>query len=606
MQDHQKDRRNDDEARALSNGSITLNKQDLETPIGKNILHHHDVRRWLVLDVLALVVGILGGFSAILLQWCIAWFKTLFFSFILPAISLRIGGFNLGYIILPIIGAAIVSPVLTRYAASLKGGGVGSIMESVAYQRAEIAPRTWPLKLLGSAITIGSGGSGGPEGPTIQMGASIGAMLGQWFHLMPNEKRVLIVCGVGAGIGSFFNAPLGGTIFAIELLLPSFEFATTIPAFIAGVAGGAIGNWLSQPEFLLKSITYPAGYSLGEYGFLAVFGLVLGALGFLWCKFYFKAQKKFARLKVHPALKPVVGALVTGCIIMLIPSLGIAGSGADGVNFVLSNQLFFLLLLGLGLLKMVTTAATVGSGGSAGLLAPSFYIGCMLGGGFVGFFNFLVPGAIDNVVIYYMLGMGAFFTAASQEPIGILILLTEMSGTLATLLPLMVVITPAFIISALLSKGLSIYTTGQELKNRPIHGDTEMILLESTVCEYVVKDLKQLSPGMNAFEASTIFKSQSYPVLPVLEVDRIVGIISVSDLNKGSAEDGTMANVDALMQTTFPSVPSCTKLQEALDMTIEKDSNWLVVVDPGKSDLFLGLFLKDIFFQIVHAKPVFY
>lgn len=551
--------------------------------------------RWFYINAIGVLVAACSACSALLLKLAMKIFHVVFFDILLDLISFSVGGFNVAYLILPVIGALIVSPILTRWAESAKGGGVGALMESFTYKRADVPARVWPLRLFGAAVTIGSGGSGGPEGPVIQAGGTVGALFGSLLHFTPNEKRILIACGASAGISAFFDAPLGGSILIMELLIPSFEFFITIPIMIAGVVGGIIGGLVIEPGFALATISYPATYSIAEYGIFILFGSIIGLLGFCWIKFFLLAQKGLDRLKLHPALLPIIGAALTGLIIMFVPGMGIEADGEAGIEHVITSGFLGVSLCLLGLLKMLATTATVGSGGSGGLLAPGLYMGCMFGGGVASLLDLLFPGNIQSIDIFFVLGMGTFFSAASQEPIGIMILIIELADNAGLILPLMTTTIVSFSLVWLLSRGQLIYTTRQEIKRMPIRTDTITMYLNTSVSGYIVRDVEPFRPEQRVSEIRESFARQSLPAVPVLQHGKAIGVITAGDLAKVAPEASPVTTVAAVMTINFPSIMSFTKIQDALDRMVELGTDWLVLLHPGDQHAYFGLFVHEQF-----------
>jgi CIC family chloride channel protein len=197
-------------------------------------------KRWLLIDLLGIVVGVLGGLGAVLFRYIIKYVQIFFFEIILPLITIQVGGYNLGYIFLPVIGALIIGPLIVKFAKETKGHGVPEVLEAVALREGNIRKRVAFFKIGVSAITIGSGGSAGREGPIAQIGSTIGSYIGQIFNLDPQQKKLLVVCGLSAGIAGTFNAPLGGAIFGMEILLRGIGIFNAMPVILASVVGVAV------------------------------------------------------------------------------------------------------------------------------------------------------------------------------------------------------------------------------------------------------------------------------------------------------------------------------------------------------------------------------
>lgn len=572
-------------------------------PLPRSLIERPIRSQWVKILFLSLLTGLLGGLSAVILKNAIKYMIHFFFQIILPFLSIPIGTLNLGYFFLPIIGALIISPILSKWNKASQGGGVGNILESVAFKRCNLKGKDWFFKLFGSAITIGSGGSGGPEGPIIQMNASLSGFIGHLFHLSPNEKRILVACGVSSGIAAFFNAPLGGTIFSIELLIPSLEFFVVVPVFFAGILGGTIGKLLinSELSFIDHSITL--SYTPSEFVLFLVFGILMGFLAFLWLKLFTLIQKRFNNLKVNTIIKPVIGAIPIGILLTLFPNIGLHG---DGISYIDLDQLittswWVLVLIGFG--KMITTAITIGSGGSAGVFAPSLFIGTMFGGAFASIMNILLPGSIENEYIFFIIGMGAFFAAASQEPLGILLIITEMIANAFIVLPLMVATMSAFLIQWWLTNGKLIYTINQELNQKPIRTDTMTHLLNTSIDEYIKEDVTIIDfsneipksyeiPISYLTPSSNNRNNEEVLIIPVILNHEILGFLQRDDINKISGNTLTFESIQPHIKKNFIKVNPHTKLLDALDMMEEQQTDWVFVVHSIHQNQFYGLVLK--------------
>jgi len=195
------------------------------------------VSTWFKINGLAVLVGVVGGLGAIVFRKMIEFFQYLFFQVLLPLLTLEVAGVNLGVALLPAIGGLIVGPIILRVAPETKGHGVPEVLEAVALKGGFIRTRVAMVKILVSSLTIGSGGSVGREGPIAQIGSSFGSALGQWFNLEESYRKLLVVCGLSAGISSTFMAPLGGALFGLEVIYRGVAPYDVIPVFISSVVG---------------------------------------------------------------------------------------------------------------------------------------------------------------------------------------------------------------------------------------------------------------------------------------------------------------------------------------------------------------------------------
>ena len=282
-------------------------------------------RKWILLNLLSVLVGIAGGIGAIIFRNMILLNRIIFFNKILPLVTVEFLGINLGYILLPMLGGLIVGPLIMRLAPETKGHGVPEVMEAVALKGGRIRKRVAFLKILVSSVTIGSGGSAGREGPIAQIGASIGSLIGDVFKLSDEETRLLVVCGLSAGIAGTFNAPLGGALFGMEILYRGVELFNAVPVILAAVIGAAITTayYGSQPSFKVPpTLTFKNPAELFWYFVLGVF---FGLLSVGWVKFFYFIEELFEKMRFPRDFKMALGGMLTGFLGMFFPFYGNPG-----------------------------------------------------------------------------------------------------------------------------------------------------------------------------------------------------------------------------------------------------------------------------------------
>ena len=201
------------------------------------------LNRWLFFDFIAILVGVIGGLSATLFQYSIDLIQEFFNDIVLPVITVQIYGVNIGNFLLPIMGGLLVGPITYYLCKDAKGDGISEIEKSVAMHRGIMQKQLGPLKLLVSAITIGSGGSAGREGPMGQIGSGFASLIFYKVKLTTHERRLLLVCGLVAGLSALYDAPVGAALFGFEVLLHSFDIFISIPVFLASIIGYAVSNY---------------------------------------------------------------------------------------------------------------------------------------------------------------------------------------------------------------------------------------------------------------------------------------------------------------------------------------------------------------------------
>jgi CIC family chloride channel protein len=377
-------------------------------------------------------------------------------------------------ILVPLMGGLVSGVLVYTIAPEAEGHGTDAAIDSYHNKRGVIRPRVPLVKMFASAITLGTGGSGGREGPIAQIGAGFGSYLATRLRLSDAERRAMLAAGLGAGIGAIFHAPLAGAIFACEVLYrdPDFESENLIPSFIAttvaySVFSLAFGKSAFEPLFAVAhdlSFTRPLPWLLP----LAVLALVMAFASLVYTVALSGAHRLFRRLPVPRMLRPAIGSMLTGVLAVAL-FYGLAGLGGEaqrdglsvlsfGYGFlqkVLANELptgfgvAVTLLLAVGLGKILSTALTIGSGGSGGVFGPSMVVGGCLGAVVGLIFHFWLPNIVEakDVSIFAILGMASFFAAAANTPVSTLIMVSEMCSSYVLLLPSMWVCALAYLVS---------------------------------------------------------------------------------------------------------------------------------------------------------------
>lgn len=388
-----------------------------------------------VLLLLSFCVGVLAGGSAILLEEALRFFARLFLGAPDPRTT------NLVRVALaPAIGGLIVGPIVMRWAREAKGHGVPEVIEAVALHSGRIRARVALAKTLASAITIGSGGSAGREGPIVQVGATLGSRVGVLTRMSEERVRVLVAAGAAGGISAAFNAPLAGVFFALEVVLQRFTtrgFATVVVSAVTSsvIWRARYGNAsvLTVPQFGLQSPL--------ELVFYAVLGLLAAFVAVSFVRTLYWFEDRFDGLRGPDVLRPALGGILLGGVGVATVTIAgaplIFGSGLLGIDMALAGSLAPLVLLFLLGAKLVGTSLTLGSGASGGVFAPSLFMGAMLGAAFGQGLESVLSGWVAPPGAYAMVGMAAVFAGAAQAPISAILILFEMTNDYRIILPLM-------------------------------------------------------------------------------------------------------------------------------------------------------------------------
>ncbi len=424
-----------------------------------------EIARALLLLVLAAVTGVAAALGIVFFRYLVDFCHQLFFSNLLPLISFYVFGQNLGIILLPVIGGLIIGPLMWRLAPEVVGHGIPETLESFTWERGIIRKRVAALKVPVSAITLGSGGSAGREGPGARIGASIGSTIGELLQLRPDEVRLLLVVGLSAGVTATFNAPLGGILFGMEIIYRRFRLP---PIILVSLALGCVTSMMVARLFISQFTAFApveADFGFIEMGYASVLGLVFGVLSVLWTKSLYGIEHLFNRMKIINDLKPAIGGIIVGVAGMFLLQYGVMGVGYEGIELVLNEQVPVTLLLVLFISKLVVSAFTIGSGGSGGIFAPSLYMGAMAGF-LLG--NLAAPILPEGPIVILIVGMAAMFAGAARAPLTSAVLVAEVCENYPLVLPLLIPCVVSFFVASSLLHRSSIYTLRMELKGRDI------------------------------------------------------------------------------------------------------------------------------------------
>ncbi len=419
----------------------------------------------LVLLFYALVIGVGGGFGAVGFRKLIDLFNYVFFAKGKSWLHPLLGRYDV--LLLPVIGLIVVSIIVKNFAPEAKGHGVPEVMAAIAEKKGIIRPRVVIVKAFASALNIGSGGSVGREGPIVQIGSAFGSSFGQYLGLPERYLRLMVACGAGAGIAATFNAPIGGVMFATEVILGSFALQNFTAIVISSVVSAAIGRTYlgNHPSFPMPS------YEVGHFSVYWVY-IIAGILAGLWSFVYIKAlygiEDWFDARKWPVWVKALVGGLLVGIMGVYFPQ--IFGVGYGAVDQALTNHLGIALLLALLVLKLLATSITIASGGSGGVFSPGLFMGSMLGGAIGVAISHLFPHSGISPGALALMGMAGVFAGSAQAPVTAIMMLFEMTGDYNIILPLMITSVLSATITSTLSKQtiytLKLYRRGLDINRK--------------------------------------------------------------------------------------------------------------------------------------------
>lgn len=483
-------------------------------------------------------------------------------------------------VLAPAVAGLVYGPLVYRFAREARGHGVPEVMYAVAERGGRIPPQVSLVKALASALCIGSGGSVGREGPIVQIGAALGSALGRFVKLDERRLRILVACGAAGGIAATFNAPLAGPFFAMELILRDFTVesfgAVVLSSVTASTVGRAfLGNtpFLSLPSFHLHNPL--------EFGLFALLGVVVSAAGVLFSKVLYWIEDLCDHVWRGPEwLRPAVGGLLLGGLLLVLPQMYGVGypvlDQAVGGRFAIG----FLLLLMVG--KMLATSLTIGIGGSGGVFAPALFIGATGGTAFGELVHLVLPGVAASPGAYGLVGMGAAFAGATRAPITGVIVLFELTGEYSIILPLMLAVVVATLVSRVISRD-TIYTAKLSRRGVDLDARIRRGRLPDRSAGSVMEPLPTvLSVDTGLERAADLLARSDHGVLPVVRAagDYLGCVTAQAVAEELSRNGGDIAELVERPAT----VTTGTSLVDALDALVSAHGSGLPVLCPDGSE----------------------
>ncbi|GAA4881091.1 chloride channel protein [Actinomycetospora straminea] len=424
------------------------------------------LHRWLVdtrpgLVGLALIIGLGAGLGAVAFRGLIVGITWLVtgredFSDAGRVASTHLEALGPWFLLLvPVLGGLVYGPLVHRFAPEARGHGVPEVMVAVARHGGRIPARVAGVKALASAVCIGTGGSVGREGPIVQIGSALGSSIGRALRVPAARLVLMVACGAAGGISATFNAPMAGVVFGLEIILRAFAAEAFGVLVISSVTANVVARLLVGDDTILRLPHWTLG-STAELPLYGVLGLLAGLLGWAFARVLYGVEDLCDAVWRGPEwLRPAVGGVVLGGVLLALPQLYGVGYPVLEDGLVGQYATGFLLLLVVG--KVLATSLTIGIGGSGGVFAPSLFIGGLAGTAFGSLAAALFPGLHLAPGAFGLVGMAAVFAGAAHAPITAVLIVFELTGDYAVILPLMVAVALATGLSHLISPR-TIYT----------------------------------------------------------------------------------------------------------------------------------------------------
>ncbi|MGH9135444.1 MAG: chloride channel protein [Acidimicrobiales bacterium] len=540
------------------------------------------LRKWLLLGAL---IGLVAGLSAIVFIYALEGSAKLLLEGIggyeppLPrgeGNRLHEGEFTRPWAIPLVVGlGGLISGVLVfRFAPEAEGHGTDAAISAIHHNPRSIRPRVTVVKLLSSAATIGAGGSAGREGPTAQISAGFGSLLARRLDLSPQEARIAVTVGCGAGIGAIFRAPLGGAVLGTEILYrDDLEPEALLPSLVASIVGFSVFGAVEGFTPIFGTLRTPQFNHPVQLVYYAALGIVAGLVGRAYARGFYGTIKLNKRLPGAAWLKPAVAGVLVGLIGLAVPQVLGTGYGwlQLGMRDGLPDVALWLVLL-LPLLKIITTSLSIGSGGSGGIFGPGMVIGGFAGLGLWRVLHDVAPDVPDVPAPFMVVGMIACFGSIAHAPLGLMLMVAEMTGSLALLPPAMIAIG----IATVMVRDDSIYES--QLRSRadaPGHrARFGLPLLGSTPVREVMRRPRLLVAAASPLPAvRETMLATHLTRAPVVDGDRFVGVVRSEGGDPGAGTAGAAADA------AYPTTSTDANLDSALDAMVSAGVNWIPVLD---------------------------
>lgn len=502
-----------------------------------------------------------------------------------------VNSMNYLLLIIPTIGGLISGVIVYSLAPEAEGHGTDAVIKSFHVLKGKIRKRVPIVKMIASIITIGSGGSAGREGPVAQIGAGFSSFLADILKLGERDRRILLICGVAAGVGCIFKAPLGGALFAMAVLYKhDYEVEGIIPAIISSIMAYSIFcsvvGW--APVFTTPEYTFTHPVELLCY---ALIGIVCGLIGIIYVKvFYGLRDKIFRKIRIPRHFIPAIGGFMLGLLALFFPE--ILGMGYGWIQEAIDGKLLLSLMIVLIFAKILATSFTISSGGSGGVFAPSLFIGAMIGGSLGEISYSLFPEIITQPSACVLVGMASFFAGVANVPIVTLIMVCEMTNSYSLLVPLML----AEAISYVIMTRWTIYENQVPTRaDSPAHRhELSIDILEKLhVKDAMIRDVITVSPKDKVSHVLSLIDKYKHLGYPVISKGDVVGIITARDVTSVPISERDTKEIKDVSSNKLIVTYGDETLYNALHKMVERDIGRLPVVDRDNPKKLIGILTKS-------------
>lgn len=567
----------------------------------------------LVFSLIAILVGIVTGVGATLFYYLISFFHNLLFY---GRLGLTLGSESLlapsiwgpFVILVPVVGGLGVVWLTRTFAPEARGSGVPEVIDAVYFRDGLIRPVVAAAKSMASALSIGSGASVGKEGPIIQIGASLASSIARLIHLSAWQRITLIAAGAGGGIAATFNTPLGGVMFAIELMLPELSVRTFMPVVLSTATASYIGRTTlgMTPAFVIPA---PEAVTLGTLDFYAiaamsVLGIACGVTAWFFIRFQAFTEITFERLAHNDYVRHAIGMFFVGLMLFGFQSLyghyHIAGANYATISEVLhGNLVAFQLLVMLFIGKLLATTLSLGSGSSGGIFSPALFLGATLGAAFGVALSFVWPNADINPMNYAVVGMASVVGGVTGAAMTAIVMVFEMTRAYAIIIPVIIAVAVAIGIRRALIND-TIYTMKLTRRGKRFSSERHRnLFLMRRAHEFTEEGIVTLPEATTVSSALDLLGRKPAVEYLLLTDDRdeVSGILSFEGLLKAEhyhQEDGTLGRIG---HRRFVKVGAQDLLSQVVQQLTRSDVDYALVytgaAETGLADEVIGVLDKE-------------
>lgn len=488
--------------------------------------------------ILALIVGIAGGFAALLLKWLIHWISWMLTS------HLTVSEGNYLYLLYPVAGILLTTLYVKYWVRDNISHGVTKVLYAISQNKSRLKRHNMWTSLVASSVTIGFGGSVGAEGPIVYTGSAIGSNLGSWFKMSPRVLMILVGCGAAAGIAGIFKAPIAGMLFTLEVLMIDLSSVSVMPLLISSITGATVAYVFTgyNVEF---DFTQSEAFATSRIPYVLLLGVFLGFVSLYFTRVMNLMENMFRRIS-SPIEKIFIGGSLLAILIFLFPPLygegysSILGLLDGDVTSIVNNSIFYaertqtwLILAFIGaivLLKGFATASTNGAGGVGGTFAPSLYVGCMAGFFFAYFCNSMF-GMDLSTKNFALMGMAGVMSGVMHAPLMGIFLTAEMTGGYDLFLPLLIASTISYG-TIKIFEPYSIYTMRLAQRGELLtHHKDKGVLLLLKMDKLIETDFVPVRPDMSLGEMVQAISKSSRNLFPVIGIgNQLLGVVNLDDI----------------------------------------------------------------------------